>query len=49
VCEDLNGRMGQVRSPKSDATILVAEVNDSIVQVLCHCGTSTEFGAVFHK
>jgi len=41
--------MWQVWGPESDATILVAEVNDSVVQVLCHCVTGTKLSAMFNE
>lgn len=39
--------MGEVGCPEGDAPVLVAEMDDGVVQVLGHGVACAEFGAVF--
>jgi hypothetical protein len=45
--EDANSGMREVRRPECHATILVPEVDHSIVNILCHCTARAEFCSVF--
>jgi hypothetical protein len=47
--EQLYRGVRKVRRPERHATVLVAEVDDGVVQVLCHGATGAELCAVLDE
>lgn len=44
--EDLYSRFGKIWCPESNAAVLVTEMHNGVVVILCQCVRSAKFGAV---